>query len=161
MKKTVDLGWCVAKLDGMHLTIMHPAGGGDAFYEPAQSVMITRKPDIEALRDLLLEAFPVEAQLGAAPRVAATREDAGATTGDANGSAAAPSVSAETWAGLARAFRKNNYINAPRACDLAAAVTRWYERADNRLGELDTVEGLYNIACAFARGEKLPEVPNG
>lgn len=108
MKKTVDLGWCVAKLDGMHLTIMHPAGGGDAFYEPAQSVMITRKPDIEALRDLLLEAFPVEAQLGAAtsgvvPVSAAdcsglhtTSEQSIRQAGESgSGSAAATSVSAE------------------------------------------------------------------
>ena len=105
----------------------------------------------------------LEAQLGAAPRVAATREDAGATTGDANGSAAAPSISAERSPAFWRTEssyhqRHNNSPNAADACNLAAAVTELWEKDRQSGGSWDSQRDLNRLISEFCRGENLPEV---
>lgn len=113
-----------------------------------------------ALRFLLnlyeWESEEIEAKLGAA-EVAATASAERSYEGHTPVPTAAPSVSAAEWRAEAYHCRHYGYGGLDRACYLAVAVTEWYERTGNRLGELGTVEDLYNIALAFVRGEKLPE----
>ena len=57
----IDLGWCMARLDvkGKKLTIVSASDPGEHAYTPAESVTIYGDAQMMALRDALIEAYPV------------------------------------------------------------------------------------------------------
>lgn len=57
----IDLGWCIARLDkGKHLLkIVSPSDESTSLYVPSESITIYSQPSLEALRDALIEAYPV------------------------------------------------------------------------------------------------------
>lgn len=62
--KLIALGWCMAKLDTCNgkLTFMSPSEENEHGYIPAESVTLYNKVHLEALRDALIEAYPVEGE---------------------------------------------------------------------------------------------------
>ena len=99
----------------------------------------------------------LEAQLGAADVGLSTDREAVAKLPiSASSPPAAPSVSAGIWLGRSASYASDGYKSASDACDLAAAVTRWYETPGNV--DRRYTDRLITIVYAFCRGEKLPEV---
>jgi len=56
----IDLGWCMAKLQGHKLTLVCPSDNTDGYYEPSQSITIYGLSNLETLRDELIKAFPIK-----------------------------------------------------------------------------------------------------
>jgi hypothetical protein len=51
--KVVDLGWCMARGQKGMITIVSPADFSEGVSVPAQSLVISRKSDLEALQSLV------------------------------------------------------------------------------------------------------------
>ena len=60
--KLINLGWTVAKLEfkSKKLTIFSPSDNTDGYHEPAQSINIHGSENLIALRDALIECFPID-----------------------------------------------------------------------------------------------------
>lgn len=58
----IDFAWCIGKLsaDKKKLTIVSPSDDGDAYFMPSQSVVIYGETDLKKLRDMLIEAYPLD-----------------------------------------------------------------------------------------------------
>lgn len=66
MRKVIDLGWCIARLEvtaatAGTLTIVSPADYSSDPVNPAESIRIYGKDGLIALRDLLVETYPLPA----------------------------------------------------------------------------------------------------
>ena len=62
MRKVIDIGWCMARIDAKErkLMIVSPAYTDEASYLPSESIEIYGEANLIALRDLLIEAYPLE-----------------------------------------------------------------------------------------------------
>lgn len=60
MKRVIDLGWCMARLDTdeKKLTIVSASYGGEQSNYPAESVSVYGEAGLKALRDALNVAYP-------------------------------------------------------------------------------------------------------
>lgn len=57
---TIDLGWCIGKLDTERhkLTIVSPSDRSENLFQPAESVHVWHKSALIELRDALNKAYP-------------------------------------------------------------------------------------------------------
>lgn len=70
----------------------------------------------------------------------------------------APSVSVQRWFAKGLLFSGLGDRDTARACDLAAAVTEWWQRHELDDSRDETSEAfLFSVVIAFVRGEPLPE----
>ncbi len=59
IRKMIDLGWCLARLEPDKLTIVSQSEHGETAYNPAESIVIYGSANLKALRDELLAEFPI------------------------------------------------------------------------------------------------------
>jgi len=97
----------------------------------------------------------IEAKLGAADRKSQEAVASVIPMADGTASTAAPSVSVEKWCEISAYHTSEMRLCSSRACDLAAAVTEWWE--DTKGPALLKHEQIERIASAFVCGERLPE----
>jgi len=57
-RKTVDLGWCIARITQDRLEIVSPADSSDNVHQPASSVLIYGKSNVQLLANALYALFP-------------------------------------------------------------------------------------------------------
>lgn len=125
--------------------------------------------DSDCIVELRRRVEQIESKLGAAPSgvgsvSAADCSDVHAMSGQSIRQAgesvsvptAAPSVSAEDFKAEANYQRGHGATDAARACDLAAAVTEWFN-GEGEYRFVQNVNDLVKITREFVRGEPLPE----
>jgi hypothetical protein len=62
METVINLGWAMARIKTEHnsITIVSPADQIGEDYVPPYSIYIQGKENIEALRDAIIKAYPIE-----------------------------------------------------------------------------------------------------